>query len=121
MKKEQLSIWTERFVSLWKNHDVESILDMFDETEQYYEGPFSEAVSSREDIKKLWVDIVYQDIIDLSVDVIAMEGSVVVMHWYLKYKDTREFSVYEMDGTYQVAFNDKGKCSYFKQWWVVNE
>ena len=40
MKREQLNVWMEKFVSLWKNHDIELILDMFDETEQYYEGPF---------------------------------------------------------------------------------
>jgi hypothetical protein len=121
MSREHINEWIGDFVLLWKNHNIEAILDLFDEIEQYYEGPFSEAVSSREDIKKLWVDIVYQDVEDLEVDLIALDTSITVMHWYLKYKDTRDSVLYEMDGIYQVAFNELGKCKYFKQWWVINE
>ncbi len=121
MNKAQINDWIKNFVNEWKNHNVAAILDMFGEVEFYYEGPFSEPVSSREDVEKLWVDTEYQDIHALSVDLISFDSSVAAMHWYLKYKDTRDSVVYEMDGVYQVAFNENNMCNYFKQWWVINE
>ncbi|MCD8013658.1 MAG: hypothetical protein LUG99_10860 [Lachnospiraceae bacterium] len=121
MNRENVNNWINGFVNAWKEHDVDAVLDIFDCVEEYYEGPFSEPVSTRKEVETLWIDIKYQDISNLVVDLIALEKDTSAMHWYLKYRDIRDDVFYEMDGTYEVKFAENGKCRYFKQWWVINE
>ena len=121
MNHQIVNNWIKSFVTAWKNHSNAEILKMFDEVENYYEGPFSPSVSSREDIEKLWADVEFQNIEALEVNLIALDGDHSAMHWYLKYTDVRDRTCYEMDGTYEVHFNQNGKCKYFKQWWVMAE
>lgn len=116
-----LNEWIEVFVNAWVDMDIEAIKKLFSECEEYYESPFCEAVSGEDEIEALWLDIVHQKELSLVVDSLAQEGNKAALHWYLKYRDDRDNNVYEMDGTYQVAFNDNGKCCYFKQWWVMKE
>lgn len=119
MSRKDAVNWINVFVTAWKEHDNETILDLFANVKEYYEGPFSKAVSTREEIGMLWDEIKYQDISALDVDLIAIEDGVCAMHWYFDYQDTRDNNRYEMDGTYEIHFNEIGQCIYFKQWWVM--
>ena len=121
MNREYVNKWINDFVNAWKQHDIDAVLDMFDGVQNYYEGPFSDPVSTRKDVELLWIDIKYQEISSLEVDLIAIEEGTCAMHWYLKYRDVRDGIIYEMDGTYEVRFDNNGRCIYFKQWWVINE
>lgn len=116
-----LNNWINRFVKTWEKKDIETIKELFSRTDEYYETPFSVAVSTPEEIEKLWLDIIYQDEMILKVDIITEAGTNAALHWYLKYKDSRDMNTYEMDGVYQVVFDSEGYCRYFKQWWVMNE
>lgn len=115
----QVNKWIEDFKNLWINHKIAEVVEMFNEVEEYFEGPFSAPVSSKDDVTSLWLDIEFQDIEKLDIDVIAIDGNKCVLHWYFKYKDTRNSEIYEMDGVYEIHFNNNCKCQYFKQWWVM--
>lgn len=121
MDRQEVLNWIDLFVSAWKKCDFIAIGELFSDVEEYWESPFVDPVSGKDNIKKLWDDIVFQKEIDLNINIIAIESSNVSLHWYLKYKDSRDDTIYEMDGTYFLVFNDNKKCIYFKQWWVMNE
>ncbi len=116
-----LNEWINNFVEAWLTGDINAIKALFSECEAYYESPFCEAVTGEKEIEGLWLDIVHQKDINLVVDTIAQDDKKAALHWYLKYRDDRDDNVYEMDGTYEIAFNENGKCCYFKQWWVMKE
>lgn len=112
--------WSKRLRDEWINHNLNGILNLFEKVAEYYEGPFSSPVSSKDDINALWEETKFQNIENLEIDLIAFEKGKSAMHWYLKYIDTRDGNTYEMDGTYEVHFNEDGLCIYFKQWWVMS-
>ena len=118
-QKELVVAWMKDLKSAWEQHDISKILLLFEDTNEYFEGPFSKPVSTAEEIEGLWEEIEFQRIEKLDIDLIALEEGNSAMHWYLKYVDTRDEQLYEMDGAYEVHFNEKGKCTYFKQWWVM--
>ena len=119
MNSQVAIVWMNALKNEWKSHNLEGVINLFSNVEEYFEGPFSTPVSSQEDVMKLWVDTDYQDIDVLDINLIAFEEGRCAMQWHLKYKDKRDSIVYEMDGTYEVHFNDEGQCKYFKQWWVM--
>lgn len=121
MNRQEVFNWIDLFISAWKEYDFIAIGDLFSDVEEYWESPFADPVSGKDNIKKLWDDIVFQKEIDLNISIIAIENNNASLHWYLKYKDSRDNAIYEMDGTYFLVFNDNKKCVYFKQWWVMNE
>lgn len=119
MNKQMAVNWMNRLKTEWIKHNINGVLDLFSSVEEYYEGPFSPPVNSREDVYKLWEETTYQDIEVLTIDLIAYEEGKCAMRWHLKYTDERDKNTLEMDGTYEVRFNDAGNCIYFVQWWVM--
>lgn len=116
-----LNVWINEFVTRWKNKDIDSVIKLFSNICLYYETPFSNVVSKVDDIKNLWLDIIFQDDIVLDIDVLMEDNNNAILHWYLKYKDARDLNIYEMDGIYQIELDNEGHCTFFKQWWVMNE
>ncbi|MBQ3182201.1 MAG: nuclear transport factor 2 family protein [Clostridia bacterium] len=113
--------WINTFVKAWKKKDFTEIKKIFADTNEYYEVPLGVATCGIENILKLWEDIVYQEDIILKVDPIICDDNIAILHWYFKYKDSRDKQLYEMDGIYYLQFNDNHKCVFFKQWWVMSD
>lgn len=119
MNKLYAICWMNDLKTHWENHNTNAILDLFKYVKEYFEGPFSNPVFCKEDIFDLWKEIDYQIIDNLDMDLFAYEEGNCAIHWYLKYKDNRDGNMYEMDGVYEVHFNEEGNCIFFKQWWVM--
>lgn len=111
--------WMNNLKNEWIKHNIAGVLELFAYVEEYYEGPFSAPVSSKNEVEALWEETKYQNIENLNIDLISFEQGTCAMHWHLKYVDVRDDNTYEMDGTYEVHFNNEGICTYFKQWWVM--
>lgn len=119
MNKLSAMKWMNELKIHWENHNIDGVLELFKDVKAYYEGPFSKPVFSKKDINELWKEIDYQIIEALDMDLIAFEDGKCAIHWYLKYTDNRNDSIAEMDGVYEVHFDEKGSCVLFKQWWVM--
>jgi len=113
--------WCQKLAEGWKNVDFNVILDIFSDIECYYEDPFTQPGTTDKDIKGFWEDIAYQDIRELSIYPIAIDGNIVIARWYLDYIDKRTNENFIMDGIYQMIFNSCKKCVNFTQWWVMKE
>lgn len=113
--------WCNKLNAGWRNVDFDQILEIFADVEYYYEDPFCQPVSTPEGIRELWEDIAYQEIKELSIYPIAVDGNTVIARWFLNYVDKRTKEIFVMDGIYQMEFNSHGKCVKFIQWWVMKE
>lgn len=120
MNRQDILQWIGVFESAWKEKEFSKLETLFSEVEEYWETPFGDYVSGWDNIKPLWDEIMFQSEIDLQIDILTIEDNKATLHWHLKYKDLRDSSIYEMDGTYFIVFNDK-ICKIFKQWWVMSE
>lgn len=121
MNRQQVEIWIDTFKNAWVSKNIELILDIFSETEEYCESPFTEPFTKIWEIEKCWLEINYQNNMVLDINILAIESENVILHWYFSYQDSRDNTTYTMDGVYQLKFNSKSKCCYFKQWWVLKE
>ena len=113
--------WCNKLVDAWKQYNFDQILDIFSDVEYYYEDPFCPPATTQQGVKELWEDIVYQEIKELSIYPIAVDGNIVIVRWYLDYMDRRTEEHFIRDGIYHVEFNARKKCVKFIQWWVMKE
>ena len=65
---------------------------------------------SFEEIKEEWYHVKNEEIHNIEINVLAIDGNTVIANWYLEQNN----DVY--DGIYQIMFNDKNECIYFKSW-----
>ena len=113
--------WCEELIIAWKECNIHKIVDIFSETETYFEDPFSNPGTNCKDIMAFWTEIDQQDIQSLKMEPVAIEKNRAIIRWYLDYFDVNTNEHYVMDGIYQVDFNENNRCMNFVQWWVMKE
>ncbi len=63
-----------------------------------------------EEIKEEWQHIKDENIKKIEFKILAIDGYKVIVEWYLE----QNKDIY--DGIYEIHFNDKLKCIYFRSW-----
>ena len=65
-----------------------------------------------EDVKQMFYDkfSYLENIKDIKIDLLAIDNNIVIAHWYLEQNDDI------FDGIYEIKFNKKLECIYFKSW-----
>ena len=121
MDKKQVGNWCDALKDAWMAKDFERIAGIFPKTSLYYEDPFSTPGTTTGEIVAYWDEIVHQEINNLLIEPMVIEGFRATLHWYIDYRDIRDSSIYIMDGVYLVEFNECMECIFFKQWWVIKE
>lgn len=69
----------------------------------------------QEEIKEEWYHVKNEEIHNIEINVLAIDGNTVIANWYLEQNN----DVY--DGIYQIMFNDKNECIYFKSWEMLKQ
>jgi len=118
MNKDQVVVWCNELKEAWIAKNYNEVKKIFSATKYYFEDPFSAPGTTIEEIRSYWDEIEFQDINELVIQPLVIENMRSVLHWYLSYRDTRDATEHEMDGTYYVEFNENAECLLFKQWWV---
>jgi hypothetical protein len=121
VNRERILIWCKKLETAWINKNIHEIMAIFSSVKTYYEDPFSPPGVTSDDISSYWEEISYQEITELKITPLAVDGLRTVLHWYLDFQDTRDNSRYTMDGVYLVDFDEDTNCINFCQWWVVKE
>ena len=63
-----------------------------------------------EEINEEWQHIKNENIKEINLKILAIDNNVLIAEWFLK-QNNQEF-----DGIYEIKFNDKLECIYFKSW-----
>ncbi|MEP6988130.1 MAG: nuclear transport factor 2 family protein [Chloroflexota bacterium] len=119
---ESVSLWLANYVEAWKSYDPDAIGALFSEDAHYYYSPYSEPLEGRETIVASWLE--NRDKVGTytaEYRVIATNGNLVVTNGRSSYfEDDGKTLVREYDNVFVIEFDDTGKCSLFKEWYMKN-
>ncbi len=107
---EYAEYWLKKLKENWMNKNWKEAASLFKNTTYYQETPFMKAYTNYLDIEKEWMGIENQEIKSITFTILAIEKNTMIVHWNFK----RNIAVF--DGIYEIKFNDKLECIYFKSW-----
>ncbi len=109
--------WTKEFMESWKELDWERTLKTLDKNVKYYENPIDNPCASFDDVIKLWNVVAdNQKDIKYKYEIVAFNEKICIVNWQVTRTMTSNNTKQEIDGIFQVSVNDKGLCTFFKQW-----
>ena len=100
-----------QFTATWKAHNIEGVLDLFEDDVEYWETPFRQLIGKKE-IKTEWQTILTQNTINLSTTVFSKDTDRFTVQWELKYVDGRNDNKY-FKSVYLITLNSQNRCTYF--------
>lgn len=110
MNRIYVENWLNKLKEFWLNKDIDSALTLFQNTTFYQETPFMKPYTTFNEIREEWQHVKNENIQNIEIEILAIEDYTVIAHWYLKQNDII------FDGIYEIKFNDKLDCIYFKSW-----
>lgn len=113
MNKQYVEDWLNKLKDYWFNKDINGAVSLFKHTNFYQETPFMKPYTSLEEIENEWQHIKDEDIKEIHFKILAIDRYTVIVEWILK--QNNDF----YDGIYEIKFNDKLECIYFKSWEMV--
>lgn len=110
MNKEFAANWLNTLKEHWLSKDIDSVTKLFSEATFYQETPFDEPFTTLGEIKNEWENIKNQNIQDLTIKPLAIDGHILIAEWNLKQNNS------EYSGIYEIKFNQDLKCTSFRSW-----
>lgn len=110
MNREEVEKWLNNLKKFWFNKDIERATSLFKHTTFYQETPFDKPYTTFTEIKNEWQHIKEQDIKKIDFKILAIDRNTVIVECIFE-RDVRSF-----DGIYEIKFNNKKECIYFKSW-----
>lgn len=110
MNKEYVENWLNKLKKYWFTKDIYNAVSLFKNTSFYQETPFMKPYTTFEEIVKEWQHVKEENIQNIEIKLLAIDGYTVIAEWILKQNDVN------YDGIYEIKFNDKLECIYFKSW-----
>ena len=115
IKREFAENWIYKLKKYWLEKNIDGVCSLFTNTKFYQETPFIKPFLTIEEIKEEWYHVKNEEIHNIEINVLAIDGNTVIANWYLEQNN----DVY--DGIYQIMFNDKNECIYFKSWEMLKQ
>lgn len=115
IKREFVETWLYNLKKYWIDKNIEGACSLFNNTKFYQETPFMKPFLTNEEIKKEWQHVKEEEIHKIELEILAIDGNTVISNWHLEQND----DIY--DGIYQIIFNDKKECIYFKSWEMIRK
>lgn len=115
IKREFAEKWIYKLKKYWLEKNIDGVCSLFTNTNFYQETPFIKPFLTIEEIKEEWYHVKNEEIHNIEINVLAIDGNTVIANWYLEQNN----DVY--DGIYQIMFNDKNECIYFKSWEMLKQ
>ncbi len=110
MNKEFAEQWLNHLKEYWFHKDILGAVSLFQKTTFYQETPFMKPYTTIDEINEEWQHIQYENIQNIEIKLLAIDGYTVIAEWILKQNDEN------FDGIYEIKFNDNLECVYFKSW-----
>ena len=117
MLKQKYENWTREFMDSWKDLEWKRTLELLSKNVKYYENPIDKPCSNFDEVVKLWEVVAdNQKDIDYKFNIVSYTEDVCIINWQMTRTMTSNNQKQEIDGIFQISLDEKGLCSYFKQW-----
>jgi ketosteroid isomerase-like protein len=119
MDSKTLQDWLNGYRQAWELQDADRAAGLFSEDALYYETPFDEPLSGREEIHRYWSDgaVSAQRDITFEFEILGVTGSTAVARWTACFTRVPSGITVELDGVLAATLDDRGLCSVFREWW----
>ncbi len=114
--------WIKNFMDSWKKLDGEGTCELFANKLNYYENPIDPPLTTKEEVKKLWV------VVPQNQKNISYKGKIVFAdekHCFYQFTMQRTMTsnnkIQLIDGVMEIKLNNKNLLTYFKQWRFTKE
>lgn len=110
MSESKVKMWLENLKNYWLGKNIEGAVSLFEHTIFYQETPFMEPFTTLEEINNEWQHVKEEQIETIEIILLAYQNNIAIAEWKLKQNGIC------YDGIYEIKFNEKGDCIYFKSW-----
>lgn len=110
LDKKYANEWLNKLKKYWFEKDLEKVINLFCNTSFYQETPFIKPYIRFEEIIQEWQHVQTQTIKKIEFEILAIDNNVLIVNWIFD-NGTNNF-----DGIYEIKFNDRLECIYFKSW-----
>ncbi len=121
MNTNQIHRWMDAFGLAWSSKDVDVVMGLFDKDNiEYFESVFNPPLTDWAAVKKLWAVVpANQKDITFSYDIVLSSKASCVIHWNVSRVLLPANEKQLVDGIFLIRLNNKGLCTFFKQWRAV--
>jgi len=115
-----LDAWITGMKKAWETRDPQAAADLCsDKGFEYYENPFQEPLTTKEEVKKVWVEVPKdQSEIEFNYNIMATTKRGGVAHWWVTFYSKAAKKKINLDGVFAVKLDSRGLCTEFRQWWM---
>lgn len=116
----QFDNWLKKLGKAWVEQKPEILGKICAKNVQYYESPFGKPLVGPTAVVRQWQnDVLGQKDIKFQYDIVSFSMTVNIAHWSAEFTRTEDNSRVALDGIFIVKLDKVGKCTEFRQWWVV--
>ena len=122
MEKSSGWIWINKMGQAWIDKNPQAIPLLFAQNFKYYETPFSNPLTTKNQLIDLWKEVpISQKDISFNFEIISETDNRYITHWQASFVRTPSGKKAFLDGIFLINLNIEGLCTLFKQWWVTKE
>jgi len=120
MDKAAVRRWMQAYRDAWVSNTPDDVAALFTDDAVYSLDAFAPPWRGREEIVRRWTIGISQRV-DMSFDVIAIDGDVAVVHWRVITQNAGDPVRIEYDGVLQLRFAADGRCAAYGEWFFRRE
>ncbi len=117
----QFDSWLKNLGRAWMEQKPEIMREICVEEVRYFESPFGKPLIGPAAVARQWQNDVVgkQKDIKFQYDIVSFSMTVNIAHWSAEFTRTKDNSRVALDGIFIVKLDKAGKCTEFRQWWVI--
>lgn len=115
LDREFVKCWLNKLKDYWFNKDIDNAVSLFKKTTFYQETPYMKPYTTLDEINKEWQHVKNENIQNIEIKLLAIDGYKVIAEWILKQNDINYAGIYE------IKFNERLECVCFKSWEMSDE
>jgi ketosteroid isomerase-like protein len=115
--------WLGRYVDVWKSGDASRVVELFSDDAVYYADPFAVPLRGTAEIADFWHSSGdAPDSFTAHYEPVTVTGNLAVATGFSRYFDTARSRVeQEFGNIFVLRFADDGRCTEYREWYMVHE
>lgn len=121
MTRDDFDLWIENYGKAWSTLDSAAVLNMLDRDNlEYHYDQFKEPKRTWDEVKALWDPVATnQKDVTFRHEILMVDGNAVLAHVNVTRTLLPSGEQEDIDAAFMFTINEKGRCTYFRQWRVL--
>ena len=114
--------WLEKYKKAWESASPKDAAELFVEDAKYFETPFDEPSTGRENIIKYWNAVPEDQLnVKFGYEIIHVYNDIGYCKWNASFTRKASDTNVKLDGIFEVTFDASGRGRIFREWWHREE